>query len=53
MIARIIGGVLLGALAVAVACEIIDRENPDLIKKVKGWFSEEDEFLDLEEEPAE
>ena len=53
MLIRIIGGVVLGALAVAVACEIIDKENPELIRKVKNWFSDEDEFLDLEEEPAE
>jgi len=52
MIGRVIGGVLLGALAVAVVYEILDRENPELIEKVKSWFSTEDEFDEPEDELA-
>ena len=53
MIGRIIGGVLLGAFAVAVVYEIIEKENPELIQKVKYWFSEEDEVFEPEEATAE
>jgi len=53
MFGRIIGGVLLGVLAAAVAYEIIDRENPELAERIKGWFSLEDDFIEPEEAPAE
>lgn len=49
MIGKIIGGIVAGVLAAAVICEIIDRENPDFIKKVKGWFEKEDNVDEPEE----
>ncbi len=52
MFGRIIGGVLLGVLAAAVAYEIIDRENPELADRIKGWFSLGD-FIEPEDAPAE
>lgn len=53
MIGKIIGGVLLGAFATAVLYEILERENPKLIEKVKGWLTKEDAFIEPEEAPAE
>ena len=53
MIGRLIGGILLGVLAAAVTYEIVDRENPELAEKIKGWFSNEDDFIEPEEAPAE
>ena len=50
---KIIGGILLGVFVAAVTYEIIDRENPELIDKVKGWFSSGDDFIEPEEAPAE
>ena len=52
MIGRIIGGVLLAALGAAVIYEIIERENPELIEKVKGWLGTEEDFVEPEEAPA-
>ena len=52
-IAAIIGGVLAGVFATTVIYEIIDRENPELIQKVKGWFGTEDDFEEAKEVPAE
>lgn len=52
MFGRIIGGVLLGVLAAAVAFEIIDRENPELADRIRGWFSLDD-FIEPEDAPAE
>ena len=50
MIRRIIGGVVLGAIASAVIYEILERSNPELLEKVKDWFSEEaDDFIEPEE----
>ena len=51
-IAAIIGGVLAGVLATSVIYEIVDRENPELIQKVKGWFGAEDDFEETEEAVA-
>ncbi len=52
-IARIVGGILAGVFATTVAYEIIDRKNPELIQKVKGWFGAEDDFEESEEATAE
>ena len=52
MIGRIIGGVLLAALGAAVIYEIIERENPEFIEKVKGWLGTEEDFVESEEAPA-
>ena len=52
MIGKIIGGVLLAALGAAVIFEIIERENPELIEKVKGWLGTEEDFVESEEAPA-
>ena len=51
-IATIIGGVLAGVFATTVIYEIVDRENPELIQKVKGWFGAEDDFEETEEAAA-
>ncbi len=53
MFGRIIGGVLLVVLGAAVAYEIIDRENPELADRIRGWFSIEDDFIEPEDVPAE
>ena len=53
MFGRLVGGALLGALVAAVVYEIIDRENPELAEKIKGWFSKGDDFFEPEEAPAE
>ena len=52
MIGRVLGGVLIGALAAAVVYEIVERENPELIERVKGWFEPEEDFMEPEEVPA-
>ena len=52
MIGRIFGGVLLGALAAAVIYEVVERENPELIEKVKGWLGMEEDSIESEEVPA-
>lgn len=51
-IAVIIGGVLAGVFATTVIYELVDRENPELIQKVKGWFGAEDDFEETEEATA-
>ncbi len=53
MIGRIIGGVLLGAFIGTLVYEIVERENPELIQKIKDWFEKEDDFGEPEEAPAE
>ena len=49
MIGKLIGGIVAGVLAAAVICEIIDRENPDFMKKMKGWIVKEDDAGEPEE----
>ena len=53
MIGRIFGGVLLGALIGALIYEIVQRENPELIQKIKNWAEKEDDFVESEEAVAE
>jgi hypothetical protein len=53
MIGRIVGGVLLGALAATVIYEILQRENPELIEKLRGWLGPEEDLMEPEETPAE
>lgn len=51
---KILGKILLGSFAVAVIYEVLSKECPELIEKVKGWFeAEEDDFIEPEEAPAE
>ena len=52
---RILGGVLLGTVVAAVVYEIIDRENPELAERIKGWLAPEEELFEPEPEevPAE
>ena len=52
-VATIVGGVLAGVFATTVIYEIVDRENPELIQKVKGWFGAKDDFEKTKEAPAE
>ena len=52
-IATIVGGILAGVLATTVVYEIIDRKNPELVQKVKGWFGAEDDLEEAEEATAE
>ena len=53
MIGRIFGGVLLGAFIGALVYEIVQRENPELIQKIRNWVEKEDDFAESEEAPAE
>jgi len=53
MIGRIIGGVVLGAFIGALIYEIVQRENPELIQKIRNWAEKEDDFAGSEEAPAE
>ena len=52
MIGRIIGGVVLAALGAALIYEIVDRANPELIEKVRGWLGTEEDSIESEEVPA-
>jgi hypothetical protein len=53
MIGRILGKVVLGAFAAAVIYEVISKECPELVEKMKGWFeAEDDDFIEPEEAPA-
>ena len=51
-IAVIIGGVLAGVFATTVVYEILERENPELIQKFKGWFGAADDLEKTEEATA-
>jgi hypothetical protein len=53
MSGRIFGGVLLGAFIGALVYEIVQRENPELIQKIRNWVEKEDDFAESEEAPAE
>jgi uncharacterized protein YqgC (DUF456 family) len=53
MIGRIFGGVLLGAFIGALVYEIVQRENPELIQKIRTWVEKVDDFTESEEAPAE
>jgi hypothetical protein len=41
---EVMGGVLLGVLATAVLFKILGRETPELVEKIKGWFTSADDF---------
>jgi len=49
MIGRIFGGVVLGAFIGALIYEIVQRENPELIQKIRNWVEKEDDFVEPEE----
>lgn len=53
MLKRILGGLFLGAFVGAVVYEILDREKPEMVEKVKGWFVPEEDLLEPEEVLAE
>jgi hypothetical protein len=53
MIGRVISGVVLAALGASLVYEIVNRTNPEIIERVKGWLGTEEDFTEPEETPAE
>lgn len=53
MIGRIFGGVILVASIGVLFYKIVEKENPELIQKIRNWVEKVDDFTESEEAPAE